>query len=512
MLTGDILRLSVERHPCRTALICGDTSLSYRDLGTAANRFANALLNLEISKNINWAIMSRNLPEYVIAHFGGAQTGAQIVNLQPSYSSDELATILNLTKAKLIVVEEPFQQKIIEIQDFLSDLQIVVIIGNPSREEWISFDQFIEDQPSHYCNLNLSETDIFAMTFTGGTTGIPKGTLVNHQARFISCYTTAIEHQVTEADIIGLVTPFYHTMGSLVWLPTAIFLGATTVIMTEWDPAAFVDQVKKNGITCTFMVPIQLRQILSNNHFDMDKLRSLTNIACGGAPSSSDLISEVGLKIPSARFTNHYGQSETGPLCIYNSSHPKEKAGTVGRPAAGVEIKIVDPEGREVTGGKTGEIICKGPFLMSGYYQSEEETNTYFKSGDGWGWTGDLAKKDTEGFITLVGRSKEMIISGGVNIYPREIEIVLEKHENIIDCTVFGVPDDKWGEALVAYVVPRKREELTKQNIIDHCMEYLARFKRPKYIQIVDNIAKTPSGKVQKPILRAAFLNNKNFS
>ena len=149
---------------------------------------------------------------------------------------------------------------------------------------------------------------------------------------------------------------------------------------------------------------------------------------------------------------------------------------------------------------------------MSGYYQSEEETNTYFKSGDGWGWTGDLAKKDTEGFITLVGRSKEMIISGGVNIYPREIEIVLEKHENIIDCTVFGVPDDKWGEALVAYVVPRKREELTKQNIIDHCMEYLARFKRPKYIQIVDNIAKTPSGKVQKPILRAAFLNNKNFS
>ena len=143
---------------------------------------------------------------------------------------------------------------------------------------------------------------------------------------------------------------------------------------------------------------------------------------------------------------------------------------------------------------------------MSGYYNNEQETNTYFANGDGWGWTGDLAKKDGDGFITLVGRSKDMIISGGVNIYPREVEIVLERLDEIIDCTVFGIPDDKWGEALVAYVVLDQNSLLDKKTIINHCTEHLARFKRPKHIRIVDSIEKTPSGKVQKPILREIFL------
>tara|TARA_B100000686_G_C15879688_1_gene520410 strand:- start:51 stop:500 length:450 start_codon:yes stop_codon:yes gene_type:complete len=147
---------------------------------------------------------------------------------------------------------------------------------------------------------------------------------------------------------------------------------------------------------------------------------------------------------------------------------------------------------------------------MSGYHQNEQETETYFRLGDEWGWTGDIAKRDAEGFITLVGRSKDMIISGGVNIYPREVEVVLEQHKKIIDCTVFGIPDKRWGEALVAYVVPRDEKELTEQEITNYCLEHLARFKRPKYVKIVDNIAKTPSGKVQKPVLRDAFLNSKN--
>jgi len=156
--------------------------------------------------------------------------------------------------------------------------------------------------------------------------------------------------------------------------------------------------------------------------------------------------------------------------------------------------------------GKTGEIICRGPFLMSGYYKNERETNTYFANGDGWGWTGDLAKRDVDGFITLVGRSKDMIVSGGVNIYPREVEIVLEELDEIVDCTVFGIPDDQWGEALVTYIVLNQNSLLDKEAITSHCTAHLARFKRPKHIRIVDSIAKTPSGKVQKLILREIFL------
>ena len=512
MLTGDILKLSAERYPNRTALICGDDRISYNDLSKAANCFGHALLQNDIGKGTNWAIMSRNLPEYVIAHFGGAQTGAMLVNLLPAYAPDELVAILGPTKVKLIVVEQAFQEKLTEIISQLPNLKHVIVIGEPAQKGWIAFDEFITDQPSTPSNIELSETDPFAMTFTGGTTGLPKGAMVSHRARFVSCYTTAIEHGITETDIVSMVTPFYHAMGSLVWMPAAIFVGATAVLLPGWDPDTFIDQTAKHGITCTFMVPFQLRQILSDRHFNADNLQSLTNIACGGAITPADLVTEVNQKLPHTRFTNHYGQSETGPICIYHPSHPRDKADTVGRIVLGVDLKIVDPEGNEVAIGETGEIISRGPFLMSGYYDNEIETNAYFPNGDGWGWTGDLAKKDAGDFITLVGRSKDMIVSGGVNIYPREIETVLEGHNAIIDCTVFGIPDDQWGEALVAYVVPDHNYALDKNIILDHCTEHLARFKRPKHIRIVDSITKTPSGKVQKPILREAFLIELNAS
>ena len=506
MLTGDILRLSAERHPSRTALICGEDKISYGDLNQAANRFGNALLQMDIGKGANWAIMSRNLPEYVIAHFGGAQTGAMLVNLLPAYAPDELVGILAQTKVRLILIEQAFQAKLAKIVGQLPDLKHVIIIGEPERKGWITFDKFTADQPNTPCNIELFETDPFAMTFTGGTTGLPKGAMVSHQARYVSSYTTAIEHGVTEADVVSMVTPFYHAMGSLVWLPTAMFVGATAVILTGWDPDTFIEQTNKHAITSTFMVPVQLRQILSDEHFNAEKLLSLTNIACGGAVVPVDLVTDVNRKMPHTRFTNHYGQSETGPICIYHSSHPSEKADTVGRIALGVDLKIVDPAGNEVDLGKTGEIICRGPFLMSGYYKNELETNNYFANGDGWGWTGDLAKRDVDGFITLVGRSKDMIVSGGVNIYPREVEIVLEELDEIVDCTVFGIPDDQWGEALVTYIVLKQNSLLDKKAITSHCTAHIARFKRPKHIRIVDSIAKTPSGKVQKPILREIFL------
>ena len=510
MLTGDILRLSAERHPNRTALICGEEKISYNVLNEAANRFGHALLQMGIGKGAKWAIMSRNLPEYVIAHFGGAQTGALLVNLLPAYAPDELVSILAQTRVQLIVIEEIFQKKLSRVVNQLPELKHIIVIGKPERKNWVSFDKFTDNHPKTSCNIKLVETDPFAITFTGGTTGLPKGAMVNHQARYTSSYTTAIEHGITEADVVSMVTPFYHAMGSLVWLPTAMLVGATAVLLTGWDPNVFIEQTAKHSITSTFMVPVQLRQILSDEHFNSSHLLSLNNIACGGAVVPVDLVNEVNVKMPHAHFTNHYGQSETGPICIYHSFHPREKANTIGRIALGVDLKIVDPSGHEVGVGETGEIICRGPFLMSGYYNNDQETNTYFANGDGWGWTGDLAKKDVDGFITLVGRSKDMIISGGVNIYPREVEIVLERLDEIIDCTVFGIPDDKWGEALVAYVVLNKNSSLDKNTIINHCTEHLARFKRPKHIRIVDHIEKTPSGKVQKTILRDTFLREKN--
>jgi len=508
MLTGEILRLSAARHPQHTALIHGEDGqrLAYGMLDLRANRFANAVLGLGIGKDDAIAIMGRNIPDYVVTHFGTARTGALLVNTMPAYAPDELFEILTRTRIRLIVVEEAFQAKIADVIDRLPHLNHVVVIGAPVQADWIGFDDFLSGAGDSAPSVTLSDTDPFAMTFTGGTTGQPKGALVSHRARSESCWITATEHELVPDDVIGVLTPFYHAMGSLVWMPTAMLLGATAVIQSDWDPDAFIDAVAEHGITCTLMVPVQLQQILSEERFDAEKLSTLRKIACGGAITPPDLVREVTEKLPAARFVNHYGQSETGPVCTLRPDDPRDKAATIGRPSIGVDLRLVDRTGKDVPQGETGEIIVRGPFLMDGYFENAVETALYFQGADGWGWTGDLASADADGFLTLVGRSKDMIVSGGINIYPREVEIALEKHAAIRDCTVFGIPDKKWGEALCAYVVVDGDAALTEEEIAVHCTDHLARFKRPAVIRVVDEIPKTPAGKVQKPLLREAFL------
>lgn len=511
MLTGHILQQSARRLPGKPALVFGDRRITYGALAADANRFAQAVAARGIGWQDTVAVMSRNLPEYVVAHFGCAQTGAILVNLMPAYAPDELEPILNTIEARLVVVEAAYRDKMSEAIGRLPGAPELVVIGDPppaASDGCTSFADFLDGQPATPLDLPLVESDPFAMTFTGGTTGLPKGAVVSHQARFVSAYTTAIEHEVTEGDVVALITPLYHTMGSLVWLSTALLVGATCVMLPRWDTALFVDHTRRHGISCVLMVPVQLRELLDDAVFDAAGLASLRKIACGGAITPVDLVETVSRKLPSALFTNHYGQSETGPLCLFKHYHPRDKAGTIGRPAMGVDFALLDAQGNPVAAGETGEIVVRGPFLMEGYFNNPEETAAYFRAGDGWGWTGDLATMDADGFVTLVGRSKDMIVSGGVNIYPREVEIVLEKHPAVTDCTVFGIPDEKWGEALCALVVLGRDAQVTEADIRTHCANRLARFKQPKIIRFVDSIPKTPSGKVQKPLLREAFLKD----
>ena len=506
MLTGDILLQSARRHPNKTALICGDRQVTYAELAKIANRFAHAVISLGITQADTVAIMSSNLPEYVMTHFGCAQTGAILCNLMTAYAPDEMVTVLAQTGAKLIVIEDTLQAKLTEVIHQLPTLEHIVVIGAPAIEGSISFDEFVADQPYTAPAKHLSDTDAVAMTFTGGTTGKPKGTLVSHQSRFVSVYTVAIEQEVTEDDVVGLITPLYHAMGSLVWMPAALFVGTTCVLLKGWSTDSFVLETQRHSITNVMMVPVQLSELLNDANFDREKLNSLRMVTCAGAITSPELIKKVGEKLPDASFIDHYGQSETGPICFYKQSHPREKAKTVGRPALGVELSLLDPQGNSVPLGETGEIVVRGPFLMEGYYNNPEETDQYFKNNDGWAWTGDLAIMDEDGFITLAGRSKDMIVSGGINIYPREVEIVLENHPDISECTVFGIPDEKWGEALAALVVPKNNTQLSEEDLVSHCEARLARFKRPKFISFTQNLPKTPAGKVQKPLLRDLFI------
>ena len=523
MQLGEILRLAAQRDPRKTAIIDGETRLSFRDYDAQANRFAHFLLESGIAKGDRIASLLFNCAEYGIVHFGNARAGSVLVHISPIYAGPEIARIVERTRPRVLVIDAAIAGKVAAIRDRLASVEKILVVGG-TGDGAENFDAVLADQPTTYPAVDIDPDDPVAMTFTGGTTGEPKGALVSHAARYVSAWTTAIEHRVTGADVAGVLTPMFHAVGLMIWYQATILAGCTAVIFRKWDAAEFVARTEEHGISSVFMVPVQVRDLIKHPAFDPHRLRSLTNIGAGGALTPEGLIAACRTALPHCDYTDHYGQSETGPLTILKPWEAAAHPGSIGRAALGVDLRIADEDGNPVPPGAIGELICRGPFLMEGYYDNAAETAAYFRRGDGWGWSGDLAIMDEDGFVTLVGRSKEMIVSGGINIYPREIEIVLETHEAVEECTVFGVPDARWGEALIAYVVRAggKADDTADQAadtaadqaaeaaaLLRYCGDQLARYKRPREIVFVRNIPKTPSGKIQKPLLRDAYLDGR---
>ncbi|MDE2660656.1 MAG: AMP-binding protein [Acidobacteriota bacterium] len=494
MELGEILRRAARRAPEKTAIIADGQRLDYRAYDRLANRFANYLIARGVGPGDRIATLLFNSPEYAIVHFGNARAGSVLVHIPPLYAAAEIAEIVERTRPRLLVVDAAVQERIGE--GVRSAVPTVMITGSPAFEDALAT---VSDRLP---DRAIDPAAPVAMTFTGGTTGRPKGAVVSHTARYVSAASTAREHQVTERDIVAVVVPMFHAVGLMIWYQAAILRGCTAVILRRWDPADFIAATERHGISSVFLVPVQVRDLLRSPAFDRKRLASLKNIGVGGAPTPPGLIEECREALPHCGYTDHYGQSETGPLTILKPEETEAHAGTVGRPAEGVELRIVDGDGNSVPPGTVGELVTRGPYMMEGYFGDEEETARYFRGG--WGWTGDLGRADEGGYVTLVGRSREIIISGGFNIHPSEVEAALTSHPAVEDCTVFGVPDDRWGEAPVATVV--RAADVSGDDLIAHCAERLARYKRPREIVFVTTIPRTPSGKVRKPLLRNAYL------
>ncbi len=502
MLLGEILRLASQRNPRKTAIISGESKLSYADYDDQANRFANFLLKMDLHVGDRVASVLYNTPEYGITHFGNARAGSILVHISPMYAAPAIAHILDRTRPRVIVADIGVAAKLDQIRDELGFVEHIIFVGD-------DFTETLNKHPTTDPQLNLDPNAPVAMTFTGGTTGEPKGAVVSHNARYVSAWTTALEHQITGADIAGVVTPMFHAVSLMIWYQATVMAGCTSVMFRKWDATDFIQKTEQHKISTVFMVPVQVRDLLKSDAFDQNRLATLENIGVGGAMTPEGLIEECRRALPRCGYTDHYGQSETGPLTILKPWETETHKGTIGRAATGVDIRLVDEEGNPVPPGTIGELTSRGPFLMEGYFDNDAETKHYFRKNDGWGWSGDLAIMDEDGFIKLVGRSKEMIISGGINIYPREVEVVLESHPSVEECTVFGVPDDKWGEALIAYVIENGNPPTTEDELTQFCGEQLARYKRPRTVIFVPEIPKTPSGKIQKPLLKKAYLEGK---
>jgi acyl-CoA synthetase (AMP-forming)/AMP-acid ligase II len=505
MLIGEILRLSAARFPDKIALIEGERRLAYRDFDRAANRAAQALLALGLKKGSRIAILSYNSIEFAILHYGAARAGVILAALTTRATPRDLAYMLNKIGAEALFFAGPLGATAAAIRNQVPSIRYMVALGETGGNAGMAFTTFMARGNDAAPAIRLADDDPYAMTFTGGTTGFPKGVLATHRARYATVVTCIAEFGLDERDICLVATPMFHAAGLYVWFQPAIMLGCTCVFSGGWDAVRFVDLVERHRVTGALLVPTQLADLVAHPAFSAQRLATLRHINYAGSPMPVALLDRLQAALPNVAFTENYGQSETGPMTVRRAFHPHEKRATSGRPAHNVETRIVDPEGRPVAPGVVGEIVTRGAHVLKEYWDEPQQTAALFRSGDGWLWTGDLGVCDADGFISLVDRSKDMIISGGENIYPSEIENVLYEHEAVAECAVFGIPDERWGEVPAAHVVLREGGALSEEALIAYAAERIARHKRPRLVRFVESLPKTAIGKVQKNVIRAAY-------
>ncbi len=502
MLTGEILARTAARFPDQCAIIAGDRRLDYRTLDRDANRFAHALIGRGLRPGDRVGILSSNRPEYPVAYFGIARAGGVSAHLSTRYVDDEIAHALALVEARYAVVEGPLDAKVRCVSDRTPGLANMIVVGDAAIPGALGYDEFLDGMPGHDPGLALDASDPASITFTGGTTGLPKGALLTHAAR--SYWTRVAVHDfgLGADDVNMMAAPLYHAAGGFIWFQPTVAAGGTSVLMAHWNAAQFIAEVERTGGTGAFMVPAQIDMLLADPAFEPDRLRSLKKLIFGAAPAPVALLARAEKALPWVAFIQNFGLTETGPIIPQYPADRRRKPGSLGRARDLIEAGVFTAPGIPAGPGEIGQIAARGVHLMREYVGEPEETTAFYRSGDGWGWTGDLATIEPDGLITLVGRVKDIIIAGGVNIYPAEIERVLGEHPDVAECAAFGVADERWGELPVAAVVAAEGADIDADEVSAFCAARLARHKRPRRIDVLDALPRSPGGKILRTVLQ----------
>ncbi len=409
------------------------------------------------------------------------------MNLSPRNTTDEVRDLLARSQSKMLFHDGMEIATDIQMIRFGEDFKTFAS-GNASIE-----------------NIVLSPDDPFCITYTGGTTGQPRGVLVSHRARAGQAHAIAKAFGFTENDVVCVSTPMSHVAGLFVCFQPAVAAGATSVLLERWEAGAFLEQAENQGVTATVMVPTQLIDLLANEAFRPERLATLRRVVYAGAPMPAPVLARLMETLPWVEFIENYGQSELGALTVRRGADLPAKVGSIGQAIDGVELAVLGPDGGPLASGEVGELCCRGPNALLGYDGDPEATEALYKYGNGWIATGDAVRCDEDGFYTLVERLRDMIIRGGENIYPVEIENVLFGHPAVAECAVIGIPDGRLGEVPVAYVVRAGEGTADARELIDHCESRLARYKVPRIVRFVAELPKTAVGKVRKNVLRARY-------
>lgn len=503
-LIGDILAESAARVPTKAAVIAGGDSITYEGLDARANRIANALNAAGVGKGGMAAVLSTNRIDYPAIFYGTARSGAVLAHMSVRYTADDLVYLIEHTGIETLFVHAEQAPLAAEARPRAKTLKRLIVFGGTHPAADATLEDFIADAPETPPATRPDPDDPVAITYTGGTTGFPKAVLATHRARIASVTVAANEFCLTEDDVMFATTPLFHIVGLFIWFQCGISLGCTMVLLDKWSPDGFIDTVEREAITAAFLVPTQITAVLNHPEFTPDRVKSLRYINYGGSPAPVTLVETLSKLFPKMVLIEHYGQSEAAPLTVRPPEFARAKPASVGRPFQGFEVRIVDETGRDAPAGTPGEIVTRGPHLLKEYYKDPDQTAALYIE-DGWLRTGDVGYMDGDGFLHIIDRSKDMIISGGENIFPTEIENALYQHEAVKECAVFGIPDAQWGELPAAHVVLADGENATEEDLVEFVAARIARHKRPRLVKFVDALPKTAVGKIQKNVIRAPY-------
>lgn len=487
-------------------MLCGRTEITWRDFDKRANRFANLLLSRGIKKGDKVAILLMNCLEWLPIYFGILKAGAIAVPLNYRYTAEEIRYCVDLSDSDVLVFGPEFIGRVEEICDKMPKVKQVFYVGENCPTFAESYNYLVKFARSIAPDVELTDDDYAAIYFSSGTTGFPKAILHAHKSLSHSAVVEQKHHGQTREDTFLCIPPLYHTGAKMHWFGSLIS-GSRAVLLKGVNPEWILRAVSEEHCTIVWLLVPWAQDILDAiergdidlSRYQLDQWR-LMHI--GAQPVPPSLIKRWKKYFPNHKYDTNYGLSESiGPGCVHLGLENINKVGAIGVPGYGWEVKIVDSDGNVVKRGEVGELAVKGPGVMLCYYNDKKSTDEVLK--DGWLMTGDMAQEDEDGFIYLVDRAKDVIISGGENLYPVQIEDYLRKNEHINDVAVIGLPDTRLGEIAAAIIQLKEGHVCTEEEIMEFCHE-LPRYKRPKKI-IFAEVPRNPTGKIEKPKLRQIY-------
>lgn len=490
------LRRSARIFPDSIAYIYKDKSVTYKEFNQQVEGFATGLAAQGIGKGDGVALLLGNSPEFLISYYGILRLGAFAVPMNPLYTQGEISYILDNSQAKAVIAYVSVEPKLSAVKEQLDNLKLVIYTDTEDQE--CTWEQLIKPSNNNFESPLIEQEDIAVILYTSGTTGKPKGAMLSHRNLVSNAVAISELIKLHDKDRVVTVLPMFHVFSMTICLNAPIACGATVLILPKFSPLDVVSTIRDRKATVFAGVPTMYNFIFQLPKATAEEFLSIRLCISGGASIPVELLQNFENKF-NVFILEGYGLSETSPLVAINPLKGTRKPGSIGLSIPGVTTKVVDIEGKELSRREVGELVVQGPNIMKGYLGMPEATSAAMQ--DGWMYTGDLATMDEEGYLYIVDRKKDIIIVGGYNVYPREVEEVLYQHPAVVEAAVIGVPDGEYGERVKAFVVV-KDEQITINEIIRFCQDQLVKYKVPSLVEFLKELPKNTTGKILRRELR----------